>query len=107
MRRYRNTVKGITNDAIRFDSPLTIATQEPIELTPELIEIIKNNCKTSYEDMIQKHGGELVNPKMGGTTIDPVEEFCKLSEEKKAEFVEGIIKIIERNEAEKRGKNKG
>jgi len=69
------------------------------------VELMKLNClKTSYGGMIQKHGGELVNPKMGGTTIDPVEEFCKLSEEKKAEFVEGIIKIIERNETEK---NKG
>ncbi len=66
------------------DAHIIFATQEPIELTPEILE---------------KLGGRCVKPG-NGDTFDPFEEFCKLPEEKKAEFVNEIVKIIEKNEME-------
>lgn len=74
--------KDPTNTHIIFMS------QEPVELTPELLE--------TFSGKYVKTGN--------GTTLDPCEEFCKLPEEKKAEFITGMIKIIEKNEAEKQNK---
>ena len=74
---------------------LIIATQDT-ELPKEVIETIKTNCKTSYEELIKNRGGEIIKLGNGGTTFDPCTEFTKLTDDEKDKLTAEAIKIIEK-----------
>ena len=74
---------------------LIIATQDT-ELPKEVIETIKTNCKTSYEELIKNCGGEIIKLGNGGTTFDPCTEFTKLTDDEKDKLTAEAIKIIEK-----------
>ena len=74
---------------------LIIATQDT-ELPKEVIETIKTNCKTSYEELIKNCGGEIIKLGNGGTTFDPIAAFTKLPDDEKDKLTQEIIKIIEK-----------
>jgi hypothetical protein len=74
---------------------LIIATQDT-ELPKEVIETIKTNCKTSYEELIKNRGGEIIKLGNGGTTFDPYMEISKLTDDEKDKLTQEIIKIIEK-----------
>lgn len=76
---------------------LIIATQDT-ELPKEVIETIKTNCKTSYEELIKNRGGEVVKLGEGGATFDPYVEFSKLPDDMKGKLTEEAIKIIEKRD---------
>jgi hypothetical protein len=77
---------------------LVIATQDP-EL-PKGIEKIKENYKTSYENLIS--GGVVVKLGEGGATFDPCTEFTKLTDDEKDKLTAEAIKIIEKRKDMKR-----
>lgn len=80
---------------------LIIATQDT-ELPKEVIETIKTNCKTSYENLIKNCGGEIIKLGNGGTTFDPCTEFTKLTDDEKDKLTVEAIKIIEKRKDMKR-----
>jgi hypothetical protein len=80
---------------------LIIRTQDT-ELPKGIIEKIKANCKTSYEDMIKKCDGEVVKLGEGGSTFDPCTEFMKLTDDEKDKLTAEAIKIIEKRKDMKR-----
>jgi hypothetical protein len=80
---------------------LIIATQDT-ELPKNVIETIKTNCKTSYEELIKDCGGEVVKLGEGGATFDPIAAFTKLPDDVKDKLTQEIIKIIEKRKDMKR-----
>jgi len=80
---------------------LIIGTQDP-ELPKGIIEKIKENCKTSYENLIKNCGGEVVKLGEGGATFDPCTEFTKLPYDEKDKLTAEAIKIIEKREEERK-----
>lgn len=74
---------------------LIIATQDT-ELPKEVIETIKKNCKTFYEELIKDCGGEVVKLGEGGATFDPIAAFTKLPDEAKDKLTAEAIKFIEK-----------
>jgi hypothetical protein len=80
---------------------LVIATQDT-ELPKGIIEKIKTNCKTSYENLIKNCDGEIIKLGNGGTTFDPCTEFTKLTDDEKDKLTAEAIKIIEKRKDMKR-----
>jgi hypothetical protein len=78
-----------------------IATQDT-ELPKEVIETIKTNCKTSYEELIKNRGGEIIKLGNGGTTFDPIAAFTKLPDDEKDKLTAEAIKIVEKRKDMKR-----
>lgn len=73
---------------------MIIATQDT-ELPKDVIETIKTNCKTSYEELIKNCGG-VVKLGGGGSTFDPCIEYTKLPDEVKDKLTAEAIKFIEK-----------
>jgi hypothetical protein len=85
MSTYNEELKGRGFKEAKWPG-LIIGTQDP-ELPKGIIEKIKENCKTSYEDMIMISGGECVKLGGDGSTFDPCTEFTKMSDDEKDKFL--------------------
>jgi hypothetical protein len=100
MSTYNEELKGRGFKEAKWPG-LIIGTQDP-EPPKGIIEKIKENCKTSYEDMVKNCGGECVKLGGGGSTFDPCMEISKLPDDEKDKLTQEIIKIIEKREEERK-----